>query len=497
MSRNNKKTNVLRAVRIAVAAVVFVLFLLVFINAGGLFSKALGWLPKLQFWPAVLAANVGVLVLLCVLTMVFGRVYCSFLCPLGILQDGIYRLRTSGPAKRRFRQKWSKPKNILRYSVLAVFLALICLGYGSYAYILEPYSLFGRMVTSFFGKSLMMAAVSAVLLAVIFFMVWKWGRAWCNTVCPVGSVLSVLSRWSLFRPTIDEDKCVGCGLCGKACRASCIDTVHHTVDMSRCVACFDCIGNCSGGAIKYKWTLPGQPPQPAKADGQAESQKSSSASANGASDGLSRRAFLGVSALALGSAAAKAEESASASLFAELLDKEAPKRNVPLVPPGAGSLKAYDAKCVSCQLCVSACPNHVLRPGTDLGTMLLQPVMSFEKGFCRPECTACSDVCPAGAIRPVTKEEKTTISIGHAVFVPDNCVVVTDAARCGNCARHCPCGAISMVKIPEDLGFGDGSLRIPSVNAERCIGCGHCEYVCPSRPLSAIYVEGNEVHRNI
>lgn len=482
MSRNNKKTNVLRALRIAVAAVVFVLFLLVFINVGGLFSKALGWLPKLQFWPAVLAANVGVLVLLCTLTMVFGRVYCSFLCPLGILQDVIYRIRTIGPAKRRFRQKWSGPKNILRYSILAAFLILICLGYGSYAYILEPYSLFGRMVTSFFGKSLMMAAVSAVLFAVIFIIVWKWGRAWCNTVCPVGSILSVLSRWSLFRPAIDDDKCVGCGLCGKACRASCIDTEHHTVDMSRCVACFDCIDNCSSGAIKYKWTLPGRTAQHAET-----------------SDGLSRRAFLGVSALALGSVAAKAEETTAASVFAELLDKQAPKRNVPLVPPGAGSLKAYDAKCVSCQLCVSACPNHVLRPGTDLGTMLLQPVMSYEKGFCRPECTACSDVCPAGAIKPVTKEEKTTISIGHAVFVPDNCVVVTDAVTCGNCARHCPAGAISMVRIPEDsdLGFGDGNLRIPSVNAERCIGCGHCEYVCPSRPLSAIYVEGNEVHRNI
>ena len=123
---------------------------------------------------------------------------------------------------------------------------------------------------------------------------------------------------------------------------------------------------------------------------------------------------------------------------------------------------------------------------------LMQPEMSYEKGWCRPECTKCSDVCPSGPIRPVTVEEKSSIQIGHAVIVYENCVVNSDGVSCGNCARHCPSRAIRMVhSVPGDKG----SLMIPTVVEERCIGCGACENLCPARPLSAIYVEGHEVHK--
>jgi formate hydrogenlyase subunit 6/NADH:ubiquinone oxidoreductase subunit I len=120
--------------------------------------------------------------------------------------------------------------------------------------------------------------------------------------------------------------------------------------------------------------------------------------------------------------------------------------------------------------------------------------MSYERGYCRPECTRCSDICPAGAIRPISVEEKSSIQIGHAVVNLDNCVVNTDGVKCGNCARHCPVGAIRMVrKNPDD----PKSLMIPTVNEERCIGCGACENLCPARPFTAIHVEGHEVHKMI
>ena len=118
----------------------------------------------------------------------------------------------------------------------------------------------------------------------------------------------------------------------------------------------------------------------------------------------------------------------------------------------------------------------------------MQPELSYERGYCRPECTRCSEVCPAGAIKPITKEEKASMQVGHAVWIRKNCVVITDGVHCGNCERHCPTGAIQMVPSDES---NPRSHKIPVINTERCIGCGACENLCPARPYSAIYVEGH------
>ena len=204
-----------------------------------------------------------------------------------------------------------------------------------------------------------------------------------------------------------------------------------------------------------------------------------------------RRSFLLATALAATAAMAQKKEKLTDGGLAELEDKVAPERQTPLTPPGSLSFQHFAQRCTGCQLCVSECPNGVLRPSTDLLHLML-PVMSYERGYCRPECTRCSEVCPAGAIVPFDKPEKSAIHIGHAVWIKKNCVPLTDGVECGNCARHCPTGAIEMVMLNED---DEESPMVPAVNEEACIGCGACEYVCPSRPFSAIVVEGNEVHR--
>ncbi|MBR6555073.1 MAG: 4Fe-4S dicluster domain-containing protein, partial [Clostridia bacterium] len=150
--------------------------------------------------------------------------------------------------------------------------------------------------------------------------------------------------------------------------------------------------------------------------------------------------------------------------------------------------KNMDQRCTGCQLCISKCPNNVLRPSTSLSDML-QPTMEFDRGYCRPGCTLCSHVCPTGAITEICCKKKTSISIGYAVWVEKNCVVATDGVECGNCQRHCPTGAIMMVESQKYDG-----RKIPVINTDKCIGCGACEYLCPARPLGAIYVEGREVH---
>lgn len=203
----------------------------------------------------------------------------------------------------------------------------------------------------------------------------------------------------------------------------------------------------------------------------------------------SKRNFLAITTLLVGSSVVKAQEMKVDGGLSIIGDKKIPKRATPVVPPGAKSLANFSTKCTGCQLCVSVCPNQVLRPSSTL-LNFMQPEMSFHSGYCRPECTKCSEVCPTGAISLIDRAQKSSISIGTAHWIKKNCVVFSDKVSCGNCAVHCPSGAIQMVRTRS-------GKEVPAINTERCIGCGACEYVCPAAPFSAIYIEGNNRHREI
>ena len=313
------------------------------------------------------------------------------------------------------------------------------------------------------------AIVTLVLLGAL--AIWK-GRLYCNTICPAGTLLGSISRVIKegCRIRFDKDKCKSCGMCEKNCKAQAIDFKNGTVDYSRCVVCGDCLDKCKFDALHYTAKRPEKETKPVDTE---------------------RRAFL-VGAAVAGTTAAMAQtEMKVDGGLAVIEDKKAPKRQTPITPPGSVSIRHLEKHCTACQLCVSSCPNNVLRPSTDL-LHFMQPTMSFERGYCRPECTRCSEVCPAGAIKPISREEKTNIHVGHAVWVKDNCVVLTDGVSCGNCARHCPTGAIQMV----DYEGPNGTVQVPAVDENKCIGCGACEHLCPARPFSAIYVEGNVTHHN-
>jgi ferredoxin len=250
------------------------------------------------------------------------------------------------------------------------------------------------------------------------------------------------------------------------------------------VDCFNCIDTCKFGALHYQYAWGSSSKTAQNEDGKAKSSVSSSNKAKIEDEG--RRAFVTGAALAVGTAALKAQEKKVDGGFATILDKEVPARDVPITPPGSKSIKDFYRRCTACQLCVAECPNQVLRPSTDL-KHFMQPEMSYERGYCRPECTRCSEVCPTGAILQITKEEKTRYHIGTAQVNRTLCVS-DQGTECGNCARHCPAGAILMVE-DEATGF-----KHPVVNEELCIGCGACENLCPSRPISAITVNGRHNH---
>ncbi len=485
----------LRKIRIALATLFFTAATLLFLDFTGTVHAWLGWVAKIQFIPALLAMNVAVVALLIILTLLFGRVYCSVICPLGIMQD-IISWTNSRRKKKRFRFSYSPERKWLRYSVLVLFIVALVAGVASVAALLEPYSAYGRIVSNifaplyqwgnnllaaiaeradsyaFYEKEVWMKGLPTLLIAlatlvVIAVLAWRGGRTYCNNICPVGTILGFFSRLSLLRPVFDTSKCNGCGLCAKGCKASCIDSKEHTIDYSRCVACMDCLENCKQGAISYG--LRRNCPSVGKTAKPADS---------------SKRSFLSISALFATSALLKAEEKKVDGGLAVIEDKQKPERRTPITPPGSVGIRNFSQHCTACQLCVSVCPNQVLRPSSKLES-LMQPEMSYERGYCRPECTKCSEVCPAGAIRPISVAEKSAIQIGHAVPVQKNCI------GCGHCARTCPTGAIMMVhSVPGD----ESSMKIPAINEERCIGCGACENLCPARPFSAIYVEGNETH---
>lgn len=514
----------LKLIRRILAVLFFAAITLLFLDFTGTLHHWLGWTAKVQFFPAVLALNFIVIAALLVITLVFGRIYCSVICPLGVMQDLISWIH--GKFKKN-RFSYSKEVKWLRYPILVVFIALVIAGVGSILALLEPYGTYGMIATNLFQPiyqwcNNLFAAISehyesyafynadvwikgglALALSIGFFLIigilaWRGGRTYCNTICPVGTLLSFVSRISILKVHIDKDKCIKCGMCTRNCKASCINHEDGTIDHSRCVTCGNCISKCKKDAIYYG--RPRKNAQPTMHNAQLTSELASGKSAYRQAEPIdkSKRAFLiGAGTAVAAVALAQTKKKVDGGLAA-IEDKQIPKRKNRITPPGSWNARHMQQHCTACQLCVAECPNQVLVPSSDLLT-LMQPMMSYERGYCRPECTRCSQVCPTGAIRPITFEEKSSIQIGHAVWDHFLCIPAIKKKRdgspatCGNCANHCPTEAITMMPLDEN---DENSPMVPlSIDIDKCIGCGNCEYVCPARPVSAIHVEGYEDHR--
>ncbi|GHV02519.1 ferredoxin [Bacteroidia bacterium] len=523
----------LKIVRVVLALLFFLPLVAFFLDFSGWLPLGLHSLAHLQFIPALLAGMWGVVAVLLLLTLLVGRVYCSVVCPLGVLQDVIGRcarifprLRPKVRRKRTAKALYRKPYNIIRYSLLAV-AAIPAIFFASTFPLLwlDPYSNFGRIAAGLikpvyiWGNNLLAARLNAhgnfslyaitqhpstvvivsaaVVLAALAVMVALRGRLWCNTLCPVGTLLGLISRRSLVRVTIDPQRCNHCNLCTGTCKAECIDQRNAKVDMSRCVACYNCLSVCNRGAIGYgarslKPEAAGATADKTTADMTAAGATSGEATTASLHDGAGqgydpgRRRFIATAASALAAAPVIAlARRTEAATGAEEGSSPATRR-YPL-PPGAVDNFAY--RCTACQLCVSKCPMQALRPsGLERGlTGVMQPHMYFEpEVYCNYECTACTQVCPNGALQPLSVEQKKVRQVGVVRFVRHECIVQKQHQDCGACAEHCPTGAVAMVPFGEDQ-----SLTIPQIDPQVCIGCGACESICPVRP-DAIFVVGLE-----
>ncbi|WP_291528973.1 4Fe-4S binding protein [Bacteroides sp. UBA939] len=484
----------LRKIRILLSVVLFGLMTFYFLDFAEILPNSFHRLAHIQFIPALVSLSFIVLAALIVITLLFGRIYCSTVCPMGVFQD-IVTWISKKTAKKKKRFHYSSAKNILRWGVLGVTGVAFLFGFTVILGLLDPYSAFGRMTVNVFkpvymlGNNLLesifsgfnnytfyqvdasILSISSFIIGVITFLLigflaWKHGRTWCNTICPVGTLLGFLSRFSLLKIRIDADKCNHCGLCATKCKASCIDSSKQVIDHSRCVDCFNCLGECRRNALHY--ALP-------------------SGTKKQVAD-TSKRRFL-IAGLTTAAVAPKVMAQAD-NVIAAATGMKSEKRTIPITPPGSVNQEHFQSHCTSCHLCVSKCPSHVLKPAFmeyGLGGMM-QPTVSFEKGFCNFDCTVCGDVCPNEAILPLTKAEKHLTQIGKVVFIEENCIVHRDGTSCGACSEHCPTQALSMIP------YKDG-LTIPHIDTDICVGCGGCEYICPVRPFRAVYIQGNAVQQ--
>ena len=496
--------SLLKKARVIISLIFFLLIAFIFIDfTNALTASAIGAILYLQFIPSMLdflqlagLAATG-FVVVGISALLFGRIYCSGICPLGTLQDIVIWLRKRRGKPKIFRKQ--RRFNYLRYSILALTAVMLAAGFITPVLFFDPYSNFGRIIANIFRPLyLLLNNLGALTLesmeiytlyrvepgvthwfsigvsiAIFFLIVWmsvKHARLFCNTLCPVGALLGLLSRFSWFRIRLDHSVCTSCGKCSAVCKAGCIDIKTRTVDFSRCVGCLNCLSSCPdngvvfshGKGLEAKGLKPWDP---------------------------SRRTFINASALAgLTLASMPVMAGGRRGGGGECKSPQPVNRKFPVTPPGSANLERFMDACTACHLCVSACPTHVIKPAfLEYGLSgIMQPRMDYYANYCNFDCLVCTEVCPTGALRPVSLEEKHTLQLGKVVFVKHNCIVYTKGTDCGACSEHCPTKAVKMRPYMN-------KLFLPIVEPNICVGCGACEYACPTEPKS-IYVEGNPIH---
>lgn len=418
-------TKFLQYLRNGIAVFVGILSILAF---GGLF-----YFPQIfdiQIIPLIQRVTINfslfsliLLLGLLLLTLLFGRIYCSTLCPFGLYQELLMLI---------FRRKNRVQKSYPYKYILAALTFGILLGGSVYLVrFIDPYTLFGSAISgTWFGFGVL------VLLAVL---VWFKERFFCTNICPVGTVLGLISKFSLCKINIQSDHCVSCGLCAAKCPTGSIDFKNKTVNNETCIKCFKCLKSCHQNSLYY-----GLPPT-----------KKVSFQPN------RRKLLLGGATLAVLALAFKDG--------LELTKITAAKIKKAILPAGAENVQKFSNHCLNCNLCVQNCPMKILKKADkNCPTVHIE----YDGGFCDYNCRKCSEICPSGALKRLTLAEKQKTQIALAQTDKDICI------SCGFCVHACPRQAVSLKRG-----------EFPKFNADICIGCGKCKSICPVKAISLHPIE--------
>lgn len=365
---------------------------------------------------------------LLVITLLFGRIYCSTLCPLGLYQEFLMLI---------FRRKVKiQPNRPYKYWLAAVIWGTFIGGTVYLLRLFDPYTLFGSAI------SLSTLGISVLLILAV--LVWCKGRFFCTNICPVGTVLGLISKHSLCKIYVDKNMCVACGSCAAKCPTGSIDFKNKTVNNETCIKCLRCMSGCRKGGVHY---------------GIEPTEKTSF--------NPSRRQFLAGSAvLALFAVALKNGIDLSKNITAKI-------KNV-ILPAGAGNAEDFANRCLNCNLCVQNCPMKIIKKANaDYPVVHLD----YSDSFCDYNCNKCSLICPSGALKRLSLAEKQKTQLGVAIIDEDVCI------KCGLCAMKCPRQAITKE---------DGEY--PHINPNNCIGCGCCQNGCP---VKAITISANKQQKTL
>jgi len=398
----------------------------------------------LNYWPVLLTV---------VVTLVFGRVWCGWFCPLGAI------LELFGRKGRKLR--W---QGLRQWKYVILFSILVLAIFGSLAFMyFEPITILVRGITSIFKpiveyvqledkEAFSLPGINWWLIAIPFVLVLGLNfvekRFWCRYLCPLGALVGLGSKFSWIKRRVNQISCVQCGDCAALCTMGAISSERDfTSDPAECIMCMDCAPPCPKTAITFE--------------------RGEMLGWNNEFDPGRREALvtLGTGALAVG-------------LLALDVGSVKAAKNTVLRPPGAQGDDFLD-KCIRCDQCIEGCPNHALLPAVFEGgwDAMWTPIMNaFEGGACDYDCNLCGQICPSGAIPPLTLDEKRKAVIGIAQVDFDVCV------RCMDCLENCPYECFEEVEVEGIRGV------FPKVRPEDCVGCGVCVFVCPEQEERAVVI---------
>jgi polyferredoxin len=510
---NSKRLRILpqtwRRLRQVVQLLSFLLFCYLFVFATFL-SPNRAWadlfyrLNPLVAFTAMLAGRAVIAGLLyagltLLLTLLFGRVWCGWLCPFGTVLEWL----TPRHVKRSARRKGPPEKwRALKYLLLVVMLVAALLGSQSLLF-LDPITIMTRTLSTAIWPALREAVykseaflyrfpflwgvldfihntivyplfrdvISVFTLAApifLFFLAivalnWWAERFWCRYLCPLGGLLAVFSKLSLVRRDVGTT-CAACALCNGQCPTGAIDPADgYRSDPAECIVCYDCIVDCSREGVDFRWRAPTWPLVQEQAYDP------------------SRRALLASVGVAIAGVALAGVEPITQRQPADL------------VRPPSARLTDFEALCIRCGECVRVCPTQGLQPALfEAGVQnVLTPRLVPRLGYCDYSCAACGEVCPTGAIPLLPLEEKRRTPIGLARIDANRCLPWAYNIPCIVCEEVCPIPhkAIWFETVQAFNARSEPvTIQRPYVVKELCIGCGICEYQCPMGGESAIRV---------